>query len=93
MVLGPDAGLPNPVLSAHNAHGDWGPPPGTPTTALCVGEFGADDLRASWSEVTELAPITMPVDDQEVQGHAAIYLCRRPHGTWAQLWPALRHYD
>jgi hypothetical protein len=94
-ILGPGRGVTNPVLSSQNAYSDWGPPAGTPTTVLCVGEFPATTLQRFWSDVTEIAPITMPdgVHDQEMAGHAAIYLCREPRGTWAQLWPSLRHYD
>jgi hypothetical protein len=94
-ILGPGRGLTNPVLSSQNAYSDWGPPPGTPSTVLCVGEFDATSLRRFWSDVTEVAPIRMPdgVHDQEMAGHAAIYVCREPRGSWAQMWPDLRHYD
>ena len=62
---------------------------------LCVGEFKPAYLRRFWSDVREIAPITVPdgVRNEETDHHAAIYACRRPHGTWAQLWPSLRHYD
>jgi hypothetical protein len=45
--------------------------------------------------VREIAPITTPrgIVDKETATHAAIYLCRQPHGDWAQLWPGLRHLD
>lgn len=95
-ILGPDAGLRVPVSSGHNGYMLWGPPSGTtPDTVLCVGEFGADYLRRSWSDVREIAPITMPggIVNEETAQHAAIYLCRRPHGDWAQIWPGLRHLD
>jgi hypothetical protein len=94
-ILGPDHGLQNPVVSTHNAYSDWGPPPGTPDPALCVGEFDAADLHRYWSDVTEVAPITMPdgVHDEEMNAHAAIYVCREPRGSWAQMWPDMRHYD
>ncbi|MEV4148731.1 glycosyltransferase family 39 protein [Amycolatopsis sp. NPDC049691] len=84
-----------PVVSGQNSYADWGPPAGTPDTVLCVGEFKLPYLHRFWSDVREIAPITTPdhIRDQETDGHAAIYECRRPHGTWAQLWPALRHYD
>lgn len=93
---GPGDGLIQPVASGHNAYLLWGPPPGTtPDTVLCVGEFGPDYLRRFWSSVREIAPITMPdgVQNQEVAKHAAIYLCTRPRGDWAALWPGLRHLD
>ncbi|GLY77860.1 hypothetical protein Airi01_061270 [Actinoallomurus iriomotensis] len=95
-VLGPDAGLRLPVSSGHNGYLLWGPPSGTtPDTVLCVGEFRAAYLRRSWSDVQEIEPITMPggIVNEETAQHAAIYLCRRPHGDWAQIWPGLRHLD
>ncbi|MQY30569.1 glycosyltransferase family 39 protein [Nocardia aurantia] len=94
-LLGPPRGLRNPVVSAHNNYLLWGPPPGTPDTALCVGEFEATYLRRFWSDVTVLAPITLPdrLSNEETSDHAAIYRCRAPHGSWAQMWPELRHLD
>jgi Dolichyl-phosphate-mannose-protein mannosyltransferase len=94
-MLGPAAGLRDPVSGAQNAYGDWGPPPGTPDTVLCVGTWTADELRQYWSQVREIAPITNPehIDNEESTLHAGIYLCQRPRGTWAQLWPSLRHID
>lgn len=94
-ILGPAVGVHNPIYSGHNSYTYWGPPPGTPSTVLCIGEFTANDLRHFWSHVTELAPITLPngLQDEETAKHAAIYLCQQPVGTWAQLWPYLRHFD
>jgi hypothetical protein len=94
-ILGPAGGLHRRVFSGHNNYLLWGPPPGTPGTVLCVGQWDIGYLRRFWSGVTEVAPITLPpgLIDQETAQHAAIYLCTRPHGTWAQLWPGLRHLD
>ncbi|HVV20666.1 MAG TPA: glycosyltransferase family 39 protein [Pseudonocardiaceae bacterium] len=94
-ILGPGQGVHNPIVSSQNAYGTWGPPAGTPTEALCVGEFTPDQLHRGWSDVRKIAPITMPdnVRDEEVDNHATIYLCQRPHGTWAQLWPVMKHVD
>jgi 4-amino-4-deoxy-L-arabinose transferase-like glycosyltransferase len=92
-MLGPDAGLRDPVASGQNAYAYWAPPTGSADTVLCVGEFGPSYLRRYWSDVREIAPITMPdgVQNEEVVNHAAMYLCQRPRGTWAQLWPSLAH--
>ncbi|MFC1438874.1 glycosyltransferase family 39 protein [Streptacidiphilus sp. N1-10] len=93
-ILGPAQGLRQPVVSAQNGYALWGPPPGRPDVALCVGEFTPDELHQAWAEVTEVAPIRMNgVHNQEATHHAAIYVCRRPRGTWAQLWPDLVHFD
>jgi len=81
------------VVSGQNAYGDWGPPPGTPGTVLCVGTLSASELRQYWTQVREIAPITLPeqIDNEELSLHAAIYLCQQPRGTWAQLWPTIKH--
>jgi hypothetical protein len=95
-VLGPGAGLRLPVSSGHNGYMLWGPPAATtPDTVLCVGEFSAAYLRRSWSDVREIAPVTVPggVVTEETARHAAIYLCRRPRGDWDRIWPGLRHLD
>ncbi len=94
-VLGPAAGLHRTVLSGHNNYLLWGPPPGRPDTVLCVGQWNIAYLHRFWSQVTEIAPLTLPdgLVDQETAQHAAVYLCTRPRGTWAQLWPDLRHLD
>lgn len=84
-----------PVLSGQNAYSYWGPPAGSPDAVLCVGEFTPAYLHRFWSDVREVAPITMPdgISNEETDHHAAIYECRQPHGSWARLWPSLRHYD
>ncbi|QUQ66432.1 glycosyltransferase family 39 protein [Kutzneria sp. CA-103260] len=85
-------GLAN-VYSGHNAYGDWGPPPGTSPTVLCVGEFTADQLRRGWRVVQPIAPITMPdgVQNEETTNHATIFRCEQPVGSWARMWPMIRH--
>jgi hypothetical protein len=94
-ILGPRAGLHDPVYSGHNNYTLWGPPPGRPDTVLCVGKFSAANLRHVWSQVREIAAITAPdgVRTSDVTQHAGIYLCQQPRGSWAQLWPYLRHFD
>lgn len=93
-ILGPARGLRQPVVSAQNAYAIWGPPSGRPDTVLCVGEFTAARLHQWWGQVTEIAPVRMGgVRDQETEKHAAIYVCRQPRGSWAQLWPTLVHFD
>jgi 4-amino-4-deoxy-L-arabinose transferase-like glycosyltransferase len=97
-ILGPAHGLHHPIVSGHNNYTFWGPPPGSPDTVIAVGEWGvhgADYLHRFWSQVHEIAPITLPgaLRNQETKNDTAIYLCQQPRGTWTQLWPALRHYD
>jgi hypothetical protein len=92
--FGPGLGLHLPIASAHNAYAFWGPPAQSDQLVLAVGEFDASYLRQFWSQVTEVAPLRLPaITDEETTGGAAIYLCSAPRGTWADLWPALRHLN
>jgi hypothetical protein len=94
-ILGPTAGLHDPIYSGHNNYTLWGPPPGSPDTVLCVGKFKVGYLHSFWSQVREIEPVTLPngLVNSDVADHAAIWLCQQPHGTWTQLWPAMRHFD
>lgn len=85
-------GLDN-VYSGHNSYADWGSPPGTSPTVLCVGEFKAAQLQLGWRVVRPIAEITLPdgAQNEETLNHATIFRCEQPRGSWAQLWPRLRH--
>lgn len=92
--FGPALGLDLPIASAHNGYGYRGPPAGSDQLVVAVGEWSASDLARYWGRVTEIAPLRLPgVTDEETANHAAIFLCRAPRGTWAGLWPHLRHLD
>ena len=92
--FGPGLGLHLVVASAHNAYAYWGPPKGSDRLVVAVGEWQVSDLKPYWANVTEIAPLRLPgITDEETANHAAIYLCQAPRGTWAQLWPHLRHLD
>ena len=82
-----------PVVTGQNAYRDWGPPSGTPTDVIAVGEFDRAFLRESWGDVQRIAAITLPhgLKNEETENDAAIYRCRRPKGTWSQLWPKLSY--
>jgi 4-amino-4-deoxy-L-arabinose transferase-like glycosyltransferase len=92
--FGPEYGLRAPVRSGHNAYGDWGPVAGgRPRVVLAVGEFDAQYLDRAWRRVQRVAPVRYADDvaNEEITEHATIYVCRHPRGTWAELWPRLRH--
>jgi hypothetical protein len=92
-TFGRSAGLSLPVVTGQNAYRDWGPPPGTPTDVLAVGEFDRKFLLESWRDVRQVALITLPdaFKNEETENGAAIFLCREPKGTWSQLWPKLSY--
>jgi 4-amino-4-deoxy-L-arabinose transferase-like glycosyltransferase len=94
--FGPPLGMHLPVRSGHNSWGDWGPAlRGTPRVVLAVGEFDERFLRRFWRDVQRVDRVRFSEDvtNEEIDEHAAIYICRRPVGTWSQLWPGLRHLD
>lgn len=90
--FGRRAGRSVPVVAGQNAYGDWGPPSGTPTEVIAVGQFDVSFLEQSWSSVVQIAPIELPdgVENDESES-AAIFWCREPRGTWAALWPTLSY--
>jgi hypothetical protein len=79
------------VYSGDNNYIVWGPPREQLDTVLCVGKFPIGYLRKYWSEVKVLSTITFPGGIRNGESGAKIYLCRQPRGSWAQMWPHLRH--
>jgi hypothetical protein len=94
-LLGPARGVDRPVYSGHNNYTLWGPPPGRPDTVVCVGRFKSGSLQRSWGDVREITRVALPdgVDNAEKTAQAVVSLCSQPRGSWAELWPGLRHFD
>jgi hypothetical protein len=92
-TFGPSLGLSLPVVTGQNAYRDWGPPAGTPTDVLAVGEFDRDFLVRAWADVKPVAVITLPdgLENEETENHATIFRCRKPKGTWSELWSKLSY--
>jgi Dolichyl-phosphate-mannose-protein mannosyltransferase len=89
--FGSSVGLPQ-AYSGHNAFWGWGPPPGSPGTVLLVG-----DDTASWrgwcATMTAEGQLSNGVGVQDDELGAPLTLCSGVRGTWAQIWPTLRHED
>jgi hypothetical protein len=84
------AGLP-PVYSGHNAYGLWGPPPGS-GPLLLVG-YRADGVAAQlFAGCRLLATVDNGLGlDNDEQGES-VRLCDGPAGgSWAAIWPRVRH--
>ncbi len=81
------------IVAGQNAYRDWGPPAGTPTNVIAVGEFDREFLERSWADVVMIRKLSLPggVENEETANDAAIYLCRRPKGTWSELWNELSY--
>jgi Dolichyl-phosphate-mannose-protein mannosyltransferase len=94
-ILGPAAGIDRPIYSGHNNYTLWGPPPGRSQTVLVIGAYTSAQLQQLCASSSEIAPYTLPdgLTNNDIARHVAFYLCQGPRGTWAQLWPQLKHFD
>ncbi|WP_237160345.1 glycosyltransferase family 39 protein [Mycolicibacter engbaekii] len=90
-ILGPAAGIDRQVVSGDSSYSAWGPPAGDATTVLCVGRFAVPRLTQYWAHVTYLDSIRFPVGVRNGESSAKIYLCELPRGSWAAMWPRMRH--
>ena len=92
-TYGHTVGLSLPVVAGQNAYRDWGPPAGTPTEVIAVGEFDRAFLLEAWADVEQVAVVSLPhqLRNEETESHAAIFRCRGAKGTWAELWPTLSY--
>ena len=90
--FGKRAGRSVPVIAGQNAYGEWGPPAGTPTNVIAIGQFDRNFLELSWSRVEQVGSIDLPAHlENDESEDAAIYWCTGPRGTWAQLWTQLSY--
>lgn len=94
-ILGPAAGIDRPIYSGHNNYTLWGPPPGRSQEVLVIGSYSMSDLQGICASASEIAPYTLPngLVNADISRNVGFYLCRDPRGTWAQLWPQLKHFD
>ena len=94
-ILGPAAGINRPIYSGHNNYTLWGPPAGTSKTVLVIGSYSPTDLQQMCTSSSEIAPYTLPdgLANNETARGVSFYLCQDPRGSWAQLWPQLKHFD
>ncbi len=90
-ILGPAAGINRPVVSGDGSYAQWGPPAGSPDTVLCVGRFPVLKLTQYWRHVTYLTSIRFPTGLRNGESAAKVYLCQQPVGSWAAMWPRMRH--
>lgn len=90
-IFGPAAGINRPVVSGDSNYALWGPPPGDAGTVLCVGRFPVPKLTQYWAHVTYLASVKLPGGVHNGLRGVHIYLCEQPRGSWAAMWPRMRH--
>jgi hypothetical protein len=94
-ILGPADGINRPIYSGHNNYTLWGPPAGSSPTVLVVESATIAELHQFWGKVTEVAPYTLPdgLKNDDIARGVTFYICQDPRGTWAQMWPSLKHFD
>lgn len=88
---GPDYGLPEPY-SGHNSYADWRRPEDPDATVVGV-RLHAEHLSEYFERCRQVDRVQFPYAvDNEVDG-APLVVCRDLRGTWAEVWPQLRHLD
>jgi hypothetical protein len=83
-------GLERPVLSGHNAFGDWGPPPEGARPVIVV---GLTDPAMNFTDCRVAAMINNAADADNEERGRPIWVCSAPRGGWAEQWPRLVHLD
>ena len=89
-VLGPSRGLP-PAYSGHNNFWYWGPPPES-TDAVIVFTSNEARLHQLFDHVVRTGQ-TDCGDCMPYENHQPVYACWGRKTSWAERWPALKHFD
>ena len=89
---GPALGLPH-AFSGHNSYWWWGPPEiDPPGVTIAIGFDDAAYLHQFWNQVTIAAHIHNAPGVQNDEEGAIVWVCRGQRGSWAAIWPELKHY-
>ena len=84
-----DEGLP-PVYSGHNSYADFGRPTDAEATVVAV-RYPAERLARFFDDCRLAATVETPHDTPNELDGQPIHVCRQLRGTWAEVWPRLRH--
>jgi Dolichyl-phosphate-mannose-protein mannosyltransferase len=88
---GPGLGLPQ-AYSGDNNFWLWGPPPAADTAAIAVNVDPAL-LRREFAHVRLAATFSNGLGVSDDEQGAQVYIATGLRSSWAQDWPAFRHYD
>jgi hypothetical protein len=88
---GPGLGLPQ-VYSGDNNFWLWGPPPAGDSAAIAV-NVDPGLLRREFAHVRLVATFSNGLGVSDDEQGAPIYVATGLKSSWAQAWPAFRHYD
>lgn len=87
----PDGRALPPVYSGHNGFGSWGPPPDTARTVIAVGDLAPADLADWFGSCRTAAHLMSPPGVDNEEAGAPVRVCTGRRGSWAALWPRIRH--
>lgn len=85
-ILGPRHGLPR-AYAAHNSMHSWGPPDAELVLAIA---WGPERLERCFGEVRRVREIENAWAVPNQSSRQAIFLCRKPSRSWAEIWEELR---
>lgn len=88
--LGRDHGLPK-AISGHNSYWLWGPGDRPIETVLIVG--GDEEDHREVFESVERGPVIDCGRCMPYENGQTVFICRRPHRSLDEIWPAVKHYD
>jgi hypothetical protein len=88
---GPGLGLPQ-VYSGNNNFWLWGPPPAADSAAIAV-NVNPGLLRREFAHVRLVATFSNGLGVSDDEQDAPVYVATGLKSSWAQAWPAFRHYD
>lgn len=92
-LLGKSYDLP-PVYSGHNQIFYYGPPPQSATTVIFSEiKAGLPQLEGAFDHCYLFSRVTNTYGVPNEERGNPIDICQGLHGSWAQIWPSLRHFD
>jgi hypothetical protein len=92
-LLGKRYGLPA-VYSGHNQIYFYGPPPQSATTVVFDEiKTGRQQLLGAFDHCYQFSHVTNTYGVPNEERDNAIDICQGLHGSWADIWSSLRHFD
>jgi hypothetical protein len=90
-LWGAQYGLPH-AISGHNNYWWWGPAGAHDGATTIAVDLGRSYLLTIFSQVTPAGTVRTPGGVWTEERGDSIWICRGQKQTWAQAWPAARHY-
>ena len=90
-LYGPRYGLPQ-AISGHNSYWWWGPAAARNGATTIAVDLPRHYLLTIFSQVQPAGTVSTPYGVWTEERGDPIFICRGQKETWAQAWPAARHY-